>query len=249
MKIVSWNVNGVRAVHKKGFVDWMQSDQADIVCIQETKAQPEQLSEAITVVGGFQSYWSKPEKKGYSGVGVYTRHEPTEVVTDFHKRFDAEGRVLILRFDAFTLFNIYFPNGKRSEERLKYKMAFYNAIYKHWEARDEPLIICGDVNTAHQEIDLARPKENSKISGFLPKERRWLDKVTANGYVDIFREFNREPGQYTYWDMITRARDRNVGWRIDYFLVSQVLRPRVVDAWIAAEVQGSDHCPLGIELT
>ena len=181
-------------------------------------------------------------------MGVYTRHEPTEVLTQFHTRFDAEGRVLAMRFGTFTLFNIYFPNGKRSEERLKYKMAFYNAIYKEWEARDEPLIICGDVNTAHKEIDLARPKENANASGFLPKERKWLDRVTAGGYVDVFREFNQVPGQYTYWDMMTRARDRNVGWRIDYFLVSQSLRPRVVDAWIDAEVKGSAHCPLGIEL-
>ena len=124
-------------------------------------------------------------------------------------------------------------------------MAFYNAIYKEWQAHNEPLIICGDVNTTHREIDLAQPKENSSASGFLPKERRWLDKVIAGGYIDVFREFNQEPGQYTYWDMMTRARDRNVGWRIDYFLVSQSLRPQVVDAWIAVEVTGSDHCPLG----
>ena len=153
-----------------------------------------------------------------------------------------------MRFDAFTLFNIYFPNGKRSEERPRYKMAFYNAIYKEWEAHDESLIICGDGNTAHKEIDLARPKENASASGFLPKERRRLDKVSTGGYIDVFRGFNQGPGQYTYWDMMTRARDRNVGWRIDYFLVSQSLRPQVVDAWIAAEVKGSDHCPLGIEL-
>ena len=150
-----------------------------------------------------------------------------------------------MRFDAFTLFNIYFPNGKRSQEWLKYKIAIYNAIYKEWQAHNEPLIICGDVNTTHREIDLARPKENSSASGFLPKERRWLDKVIAGGYIDVFREFNQDPGQYTYWDMMTRARDRNVGWRIDYFLVSQSLRPQVVDAWIAVEVTGSDHCPLG----
>jgi exodeoxyribonuclease-3 len=248
MKIVSWNVNGVRAAQKKGFVDWLLAEQADIVCIQETKAHPDQLADDLKEITGYSSYWSAAEKKGYSGVGVFTREAPLEVKTTFHKRFDSEGRVLELRYPGFTLYNIYFPNGKRSDERLKYKMAFYNAILKHWQTSKVPLIICGDVNTAHKEIDLARPKDNAKVSGFLPKERRWLDKVISCGYVDVFREYNQEPGQYTYWDMMTRARDRNVGWRIDYFLASAELLSGISTAWIAADVEGSDHCPIGLDV-
>tara|TARA_A100001037_G_C15052565_1_gene590807 strand:- start:330 stop:1085 length:756 start_codon:yes stop_codon:yes gene_type:complete len=248
MRIVSWNVNGIRAAYRKGFAQWFGAEDADIVCLQETKAQEDQLDEAVLHAEGYRSYWSAAEKKGYSGVGVYTRQEPLTVDTSFHKRFDAEGRVLRLQYPGFVLYNIYFPNGKRSADRLKYKMAFYRAIFKAWQAEDGPVVICGDVNTAHKEIDLARPKDNAKISGFLPEERRWIDKIVKNGYIDVFRKFSSEPDQYTYWDMMTRARERNVGWRIDYFFVSEALLPQVRNAWIAADVLGSDHCPIGIEL-
>lgn len=251
-KLLSWNVNGVRAVVKKGFMEWFQKEMPDVLCLQETKAQEEQLGAEIKNVSGYQSHWSEAVKKGYSGVGVYTRHEPLSVNKGFgEERFDSEGRTLVIEYPEFTLFNVYFPNGKRNKERLRYKMEFYEAILAHWErlrAEGKKVIICGDVNTAHHAIDLARPKENKKISGFLPMERAWLDKITGQGYVDTFREFNTDPDNYTWWHMMSGARARNVGWRIDYFYVTDDLMTAVSNAWIAPDVMGSDHCPVGIEL-
>ena len=253
MRLVSWNVNGIRAAHKKGFLDWFGSESPDILCIQETKANPSQLSGELTAVPGYCSYFSAPERKGYSGVALYTRREPESVTYGLGiERFDAEGRTIIADFKDFVLFDIYFPNGKRSEERLRYKMDFYDAFLDRangLRAQGRSVVVCGDVNTAHKEIDLARPKENAKVSGFLPEERSWMDKFLADGYVDTFRIHNQEPGNYSYWDQISRARDRNIGWRIDYFFVDQGLAPRVADAFILPEVMGSDHCPVGIEIT
>lgn len=251
-KLISWNVNGVRAIAKKGFADWVKRIEPDILCIQETKAQRDQLGPDIVDIPGYQSHWVSAEKKGYSGVGLYTRHKPISVTTTFgDERFDSEGRTMVLEYPEFTLFNVYFPNGKQSKNRLQYKMEFYQSILAYWEElrrAGKPLIICGDVNTAHKEIDLARPTENAKISGFLPEERAWIDEIISKGYVDVFRTFHSEPEVYSYWDMKTRARDRNVGWRIDYFYVSEDFLPKVVDAWIDTEEMGSDHCPIGIEI-
>ena len=251
-KLLSWNVNGVRAVAKKGFIDWIQEEAPEILCIQETKSQESQLDAKITDVDGYTSYWSEAEKKGYSGVGVYTRHEPISVQKGFgEERFDSEGRTLVLEYPDFTLFNVYFPNGKQNATRLKYKMDFYAAILAHWEslrAEGKKLVICGDVNTAHKEIDLARPKDNVKISGFLPKERKWIDKIVGQGYVDTFREYDTGPDNYTWWHLMSGARKRNVGWRIDYFYVTEDLMPAVSNAWILPDVMGSDHCPIGIEV-
>jgi len=253
IKLFSWNVNGIRAVVKKGFLDWFREASADVVCLQETKANQEQVEPQVVNLGGYQSFWSSAERKGYSGVATYSKLSPKSVRQGFGiPRFDAEGRVLITEFEKFTLFNVYFPNGKRDQERLDYKMDFYESILKHWETlrkRGHRLVICGDYNTAHHEIDIARPKENENISGFLKIEREWMDRLVEKGYVDVFR--HRNPNgrdQYTWWDLMTRARERNVGWRIDYFFVTEDVMPHVRNAWICHEVMGSDHCPVGLEL-
>ena len=251
MKVISWNVNGLRAVHKKGFLVWFNGEDPEIMCLQETKAHEEQLPEEIRSIEGYSSFFSTPEKKGYSGVGLYTKKAPESVQYGFGDRFDSEGRTIIADFEEFVLFNIYFPNGKRSAERLQYKMDFYDAFLAYAEKTRQSgkhVVACGDVNTAHREIDLARPKENVKISGFLPQERAWMDKFLAKGYKDTLRIFNQDPDNYSYWDQMTRARDRNVGWRIDYFFVDQEFAERLTGAFILANVMGSDHCPVGIEI-
>jgi exodeoxyribonuclease-3 len=253
MRIVSWNVNGLRAVHRKGFLDWLKSDDPDIICLQETKLKQTQVPDVLAQMPGYHKYFSEAEKTGYSGVAVFTKPRPTRIAKGFGIRhFDNEGRILIAEYDRFILFNIYFPNGKASKERLAYKMAFYAAFFDYAErlrAKGHDLIICGDVNTAHQEIDLARPRENSKTSGFLPEERAWLDRFIDHGYLDTFRLFNKEGGHYSWWDQKTRARDRNVGWRIDYFFINDTLKKYLRAAFILPEVHGSDHCPVGIEIS
>ena len=252
MRILSWNVNGIRAAYKKGLLDWFKKEDPDILCIQETKAHPEQLTDDLRNVDGYESYFSSGERKGYSGVAIYTKQKPKKVEHGFGvKKFDSEGRILVAEYPKFVLMSIYYPNGKASAERLKYKMEFYDAFLKFankLKKQGKNIIICGDVNTAHKEIDIARPKENEKVSGFLPEERAWIDKFLSNGYLDTFRMFNKEPDNYTWWDMITRARERNVGWRIDYFYVNEEFKKKVKDAFILADVRGSDHCPIGIEL-
>lgn len=253
LRLLSWNVNGIRAIHKKGFVDWALKENPDILCLQETKAHPEQLPKELISIDDYESFFSHSKiKKGYSGVAVYSKIKPQEVKDGFGiPKFDDEGRILILDYKEFILFNIYFPNGKMSEERLQYKMDFYDAFLEYADnllKQGRKLIICGDVNTAHKEIDLARPKENEKTSGFLPIERQWIDKFLSHGFVDTFRMFNDQPGNYTWWDMQSRARERNVGWRIDYFFVSENFKNNVKNAFIIPEVMGSDHCPVGIEI-
>lgn len=252
-RILSWNVNGIRAVYKKGFLEWFFKEKADIVCVQETKAWAEQLVDELRNPVGYSSYFAEAERKGYSGVALYTRLEPREVRTGFgHKRFDDEGRTLAVDFGDFILYNVYFPNGKASKERLQYKMDFYEAFLSHMnelKRKGRKVVVCGDVNTAHHEIDLAHPKENEKTSGFLPEEREWIDRFLQCGFIDVFRMFNDKPEQYTWWDMRTRARERNIGWRIDYFYVSENLKESVASARILADVQGSDHCPIDITLS
>ncbi len=252
LKILSWNVNGIRAAQKKGFLEWLAREKPDVLGVQETKAKPEQLEMFLMHPEGYHTYWNPAVRPGYSGVALFTREKPVKVENGFGiKRFDEEGRVIIAHYSDFTFLNIYFPNGKSGDERLKYKMDFYAETLKHTrklKAQGKKVIISGDYNTAHQEIDLARPKENEKTSGFLPVERAWLDKWVADGQVDIFREFNKEPGQYSWWDMKTGARDRNVGWRIDYHFVTEDLVPQVKSATILRDVIGSDHCPVAIEL-
>ncbi|MGD9129214.1 MAG: exodeoxyribonuclease III [Candidatus Woesebacteria bacterium] len=251
IKLLSWNVNGLRAVYKKGFLNFLKKEKPDILCLQETKAQDSQLGFDFKEIPGYQVFFSSAKKKGYSGVATYTRIKPKAI--DFSlgiERFDQEGRVIKADFASFILFNVYFPNGKLSKERLQYKMDFYAVflkIVKSLKKQGKKIIVCGDVNTAHKAIDLARPKENKKISGFLPKERAWIDKFLAAGFLDTFRVFNQEPDHYTWWSMRTRARKRNVGWRIDYFFIDKSLKKQLDSAFILNEVMGSDHCPIGIK--
>jgi len=252
VKILCWNVNGIRAVRGRGFLEWLQQESPNILCLQETKAHLEQLDKDLREPYGYHTYWNYPERKGYSGVATYTKTEPVNVRYGFESAgLDLEGRVIITEYADFLLMNVYFPNGKMGEERLKYKLDFYEAFLRFADSlktKGTKLIICGDFNTAHKEIDLARPKENAHVSGFLPVERAWMDKFVAHGYVDTFRYFNKEPNQYTWWDMKTRARERNVGWRIDYLFVTENLLPAVSNAFIMPEITGSDHCPAGIML-
>ena len=252
MKIISWNINGIRAAQRKGFLEWLQNESPDIVCVQEIKANTDQLDFDLLNPPGYQTYWNAAQKKGYSGVATFTKEKALSVEKGFGvERFDAEGRVLTTEFEEFFLLNIYFPNGQRDGERLKFKMDFYDETMRYVELltkTGKEVITLGDYNTAHKEIDLARPKENSNRSGFLPIERDWLDKWIASGQVDIFREFNREPEQYTWWDQKTRARDRNIGWRIDYHFITEGLMEKVKNAKIMPEVMGSDHCPISLEL-
>lgn len=252
MKLISWNVNGIRAIAKKGFHEWFNSVDPDILCLQETKAWAEQLDESLLNIDGYKSYFSEAYKKGYSGVAIYTKQEPIDIKRGIGiGEFDREGRFLIAEYPEFTLFNIYYPNGKRDKVRLKYKLDFYEAFQQYTNGlkkKGKKLIICGDVNTAHKEIDLARPKENRKTSGFLPEECEWIDRFLADGYIDTLRMFNQNPEVYTWWDMISRARDRNVGWRIDYFFIGNNLKDNITDAYTMPDVMGSDHCPVGIEM-
>ncbi len=252
LRIISWNVNGLRAMYRKGFLEWLNAEQPTILCVQETKASEEQIPEDLKEIPGFFVYFASAEKKGYSGVGSFSKLMPDSIKRGFGiKKFDIEGRVLTADYGKFILFNVYFPNGKISKERLKYKMAFYEEFLAHITSlrqSGKKIVICGDVNTAHKEIDLARPKENSKVSGFLPEERAWIDKLIDRGFVDTFRLFNKDGGQYTWWDLKTRARARNVGWRIDYFFITDNLRRNLKNAFIMKDVMGSDHCPLGIDI-
>lgn len=252
-KLVSWNVNGLRALYKKGAFDRVMQEDPDIVCLQETKATEEQLPLALRAVDGYQAYFVSAEhKKGYSGVALYTKVAPEQVLTGFGvPACDTEGRIIIAEFNTCTLFNIYFPNGKASKERLQYKMDFYDAFLYYIDRHHQEgkhIIVCGDVNTAHQERDLARPKENEKVSGFLPQERAWIDTFLSHGYVDTFRLFCQESGHYTWWDMKSKARERNVGWRIDYFFVSTSCVPYVQHSPIRNDIEGSDHCPVGLDI-
>ena len=252
IRALSWNVNGLRAVHKKGFLEWFGAESPDILCLQETKASEDQLPPELRQVNEYHAYFSSAERKGYSGVALYTKTKPDQVTYGFGiDVFDKEGRIIIADYRDFVLFNIYFPNGKSSSERLQYKMEFYDAFLaflNQMTKEGRNIVVCGDVNTAHKEIDLARPKPNETISGFLPQERAWIDKFLSHGYVDIFRMFNDQPAQYTWWDQMTRARDRNVGWRIDYFYVDEGFANRVNAAYILPDVMGSDHCPVGIDI-
>lgn len=242
----------MRAVAKKGFLEWLDSESPDILCLQETKARPSQMPPNIRRIDGYYSYFSAAERKGYGGVALYSKVQPKEVRYGFGiNRFDHEGRILIAFYDDFVLFNIYFPNGNSSDERLQYKMDFYGVFLEYTqELRQEgySVVVCGDLNTAHKAIDIARPKQNENRSGFLPVEREWIDRFLSCGFLDTFRLFNEEEGNYTWWDLKTRARERNVGWRLDYFFVSADLKQSVKEALILSEVTGSDHCPIGLEL-
>ncbi len=254
MRLVSWNVNGLRAITKKGFVEWFHETQPDILGLQEIKSEPSQLSEEVRAPVGYHAYFSPSRtRKGYSGVALYSKRPPLKVEYGIGiERFDSEGRIIIGHFEDFVLLNVYFPNGGGGPERLRYKFEFYDAFLEYIERlrkKGKRVIFCGDVNTAHEEIDLARPKENEKNTGFLTEEREWIDEVIYHGYTDAFRHLNPgKTGAYSYWDMKTRARERNVGWRIDYFFLANETLPRLKSAGILANVTGSDHCPVFIDI-
>ncbi|MDH4379268.1 MAG: exodeoxyribonuclease III [Vampirovibrionales bacterium] len=252
--LYSWNVNGIRAAITKGFWEWFDATQPDILALQETKISADQLTFDLITREGYKSYWNHADKRGYSGVAVFTKHEPLKVEYGFgmDPKFDNEGRSLMLEFEDFVFYGIYFPNGQRDDERLNYKLAFYDAWLEHAQAqraKGKAVVVCGDVNTAHFPIDLARPKANEKVSGFLPIERAWMDKLVAHGYTDTFRhKYPDKPDQYSWWNMRSAARERNVGWRIDYFFTSDELKGHIVDAAIHPNVMGSDHCPVSLTL-
>ncbi|MBP9855547.1 MAG: exodeoxyribonuclease III [Candidatus Omnitrophica bacterium] len=252
MRIISWNVNGIRAISKKGFFEWLKKESPDILCLQETKADPAQLTKDLLEPPGYHTYWASAQKKGYSGVAVFTKNKPGQHFVGLGvEQFDNEGRTLLVDFGEFLLYNIYYPNGGAGNKRVPFKMEFYDAFYKHIEKQRKAgrkIVVCGDVNTAHTEIDLSRPKENQKNTGFLPEERAWVSRFIEAGYIDTFRHFNKEPGNYTWWDYKTKARERNIGWRIDYFFVTENLKPQLLKAFILSDVVGSDHCPVGIQL-
>lgn len=255
MKILSWNVNGLRAVHKKGNWDEFLKLNPDVFCLQETKAEPKQLPDEVRELKGYFSYFASSQtRKGYSGTAIYSKVEPESVTYGMGtKKFDQEGRLITAYFKDFILLCVYFPNGGGSPERFEYKLEFYDAFLEYIDTiakeKRKPLIFCGDVNAAHEEIDLARPKENADHTNFLPEVREWVDEVIRHGYIDTYRHFNPEKeGAYSYWDMKSHARDRNVGWRIDYFFASGSAMPMVKNALILSDVYGSDHCPVGIEL-
>ncbi len=252
--LLSWNVNGARAVHKKGFLDWLAEATPDVLCLQETRADEKQLPAALAQPAGYRGFWNgSRRKKGYSGTAMLTRLEPLSVHWGLGvQEFDQEGRMIIAHFPTFTLLNCYFPNGGRDHSRVPFKLAFCDAFLEKCQqlrAQGHAVIFCGDVNTAHREIDLTHPRANQNNTGFLVEERAWIDRVVSAGYVDTFRHFHPDlPGQYTWWSMPTRARERNVGWRLDYFFVAAELLERVTEAFILPEVMGSDHCPVGLRL-
>ena len=252
MQLFSWNVNGIRAAQKKGFLEWVAKIRPDVICIQETKARPEQLAPELLEPEGYHSYWASAERKGYSGVALYTRTKPLSVQLGLGlEEFDCEGRTILADFDDFVLLATYVPNGSRDHSRVPFKMAYKKALLdtcNTLRAEGRSVIFCGDINTAHREIDLARPKQNQQSTGFLPIEREWIDAVVEQGYIDTFREQHPARAAYSWWAYWGGERERDVGWRLDYFFISGDLSEKVVSAEIHRDVFGSDHCPVSLKL-
>lgn len=249
-KLVSWNVNGLRAALKNGFLDAFSALDADVFALQEIKAVPEQLPDEILHIDGYHAYWNPAQKKGYAGTAVYSRIEPLQVIHGLDREeFDSEGRVLTLEFADYYLVNVYFPNAQHGLNRLDFKTDFNNTVRRRLDelARKKSVVLCGDLNVAHRPIDLANPESNEKNPGYTPEERAWMDEMTGAGYVDTFRKFNQDPEQYSWWSYRFNARARNIGWRIDYFLVDPASEGRVVGAAIHDDIMGSDHCPVSLE--
>lgn len=249
MKLLSWNVNGLRAVLKKNFNEFLAAESPDILAVQETKCAP---ADVVCEWPGYHVFWSSAEKKGYSGTAIFTRLKPLNVREGIGvEEHDREGRVLTAEYDSFFLVNVYVPNSKRELERLPYRQEWDRAFLRHLQKLDasKPVVFCGDFNVAHQERDLARPKQNTRTHGFTAEERAGFQGFIDAGFVDSFREFEQGSGHYTWWSLMAGARPRNIGWRIDYFLTSKLLVPNLTRAWIMPEVMGSDHCPVGLELS
>ncbi len=250
-KLVSWNVNGIRAIEGKGLFEWMKEFQPDILCLQETKAQPEQLKPHFLEQEGYHSYFRSAEKKGYSGVALYSKEEALSVTGMGVEEFDYEGRTQVAEFKDFTIINCYFPNAQSEGARLDYKLGFNRTLHKLADSLREEgknVFICGDYNVAHKPIDLTHPKNNEKNPGYLPEERAWMDEFTDSGWVDTFRHFHKEPEQFTWWSYRMKARERNVGWRLDYWCTHESSMDMVQDSVIHQEVMGSDHCPVELIL-
>jgi len=252
MKIITWNINGIRAVLGKNALDWAFERQPDFLCLQEVKAREEQLKEDQRAALKLPYAWNAAQRAGYSGVATFFKESPDAIVMGMgDEKFDVEGRVIQTARDGIRIFNIYFPNGQRGHDRVEYKLEFYAHLLKlcnELHKNGEQIIITGDFNTAHQPIDLKNPKENEKTSGFLPEEREWVRKFLDHGFVDVYRKLYPDKEQYTWWTYRFAARERGIGWRIDYFLVSESLVPRVKDVIIHEDVAGSDHCPVELVL-
>lgn len=250
-RIISWNVNGVRAAARKGLLEYLRRERPDVLCLQETRADRSQLTEDLTDPPGYHSYWSSAERKGYSGVAVYSREKPLSVDLMNEPRFDCEGRVLILEYLRFILVTAYFPNSQDGGKRLDYKLDFAESMQSLCDqltASGRNIVLCGDYNVAHRAIDLENPAANENNAGYLPEERAWMDRFTSSGYVDTFRMYHPEPRRYSWWSYRFSSRARNIGWRIDYHCVNHSFRDAVVDAEIHHDVQGSDHCPVSLTL-
>lgn len=252
IKIYSWNVNGIRACAKKGFKEWLTKTDPYILAIQETKAQKDQLDDNILNIGKFKSKWFSAERKGYSGVAVYFKEEPESIEKLELEEFDIEGRTLIMNYPDFSLINCYFPNSQEGGARLDYKIRFCDSILEKCNTmvkQGKNVVLCGDYNIAHTAIDLKNPKANEKNAGYLPEEREWMSKFLSKGYVDTFRSFHPdEPGYYTWWSYRFKAREKDIGWRIDYFCVNESFAERIENAEICKDILGSDHCPVSITL-
>jgi exodeoxyribonuclease III len=249
MKIITWNVNGLRAALGKGILEWIKAQDADVVCLQEIKARPDQIEdELLRPLSGYDLIWNPAQRPGYSGVLTLTRQTPHEVQLGLGiDEFDGEGRLIATRFPGFWLYNIYFPNGQRDYGRLDFKLRFYDTLLtqcRELHGAGERLVLTGDFNTAHSDIDLRNPKENANTSGFMPVERAWIDRYLEHGFVDAYRALYPERVQYTWWTYRFNARPRGIGWRLDYYLVTGNLYPIVEDVIIHEEVPGSDHCPV-----
>jgi exodeoxyribonuclease-3 len=249
MKLVSWNVNGLRAALRKSFLDYLAAEKPDVLCLQETRCGPDDVEQLWPAA--YTTYWNLAERKGYSGTAIFTRTRPLEITTSIGvAKHDREGRVLAAEFAGFSLVNVYVPNSQRELARLPYRQQWDRDFLRYLKRleRRKPVIFCGDLNVAHTELDLANPRANVHNHGFTPEERAGFTAMVKAGFVDTFREFEKAGGHYTWWSPMADARARNIGWRIDYFLLSAALRPRLKRAFIRADVTGSDHCPVGIEI-
>ena len=252
MKIISYNVNGLRAAISKGFFEWLQDENPDIICIQETKMQEDQVDKLSIEALGYHQYWNMAEKKGYSGLGILTKIKPDSHSFGMNiKKFDREGRLIRLDFKDFTLLNSYFPSGSSGDERQAFKMEYLSdmEIYLEELKKERPqIILCGDYNICHKPIDINHPERHKKSSGFLPEEREWMDRFVESGFVDTFREFDKSAEKYSWWSYRANSRVKNLGWRIDYHMITENLKPDLMNAGIMPDVKHSDHCPVWIEM-
>jgi exodeoxyribonuclease III len=252
MKLISWNVNGIRSVQRYGFSDWFSGTNADFVCVQETKAHPDQIEEQVLHPNKCHSYWASAEKKGYSGVAIFAKKEPQNIKVGIDlPEADNEGRVITLEYDQFFLVNSYFPNSQRDHARLNFKMQFCDQMLKYIDKlhkKNKDVILCGDFNISHQEIDLKNPKSNMKNAGFLPEERAWMDKLLKKNWVDTFRVKEKGPGFYTWWSYRPGVREKNIGWRLDYFVANGESQEKIKSVTHQTKVMGSDHCPVELIL-